>query len=87
MTALFASLGARKNWKLSSFYVIFIYINENCKLVDEPKELKSNRTKHYVKKHATYVDVKKYILDNYVVKVHTSYIAEIKRKHGVEIND
>ena len=32
-------------------------------------------------------DVKKYILDNYVVKVHTSYIAEIKRKHGVEIND
>lgn len=63
----------------------FGYLDVNCKPIDEAEEFTPNRTKRYVKKHATYDDIKKHILENYGVKVHTSYIAEIKRKHGIEM--
>ena len=46
---------------------------------------------HTVAKHQkrqrerTYKEIQNYILDKYGVKTHTSYIAEIKRLHGIEM--
>ena len=34
-------------------------------------------------KDATYGEIKKYVLDKYVLKVSSLYIAQIKRKHGL----
>lgn len=34
---------------------------------------------------ATYKAIKEYIFNKYGLKAHTSYIAEIKRKHGIEM--
>ena len=30
--------------------------------------------------------IQNYIYENYSLKAHTSYIAEVKRKHGIEID-
>ena len=43
------------------------------------------RTKQYNRKQATYKEIQNYIFDKYGVKTHTSYIAEIKRLHGIEM--
>ena len=63
----------------------FNYIDENSKLVGEPEEFAPNRVTHYVKEKATYKEIKEYILKTYGVKVHASYISEVKRKHGVKM--
>jgi len=63
----------------------FTYLDVDCKPVDEAEEFTPNRSKHYIKKHATYKEIKEYIFENYGVKVHAAYIAEIKRKHGVDM--
>ena len=63
----------------------FTYLDADCKPVDEAEEFTPNRSKHYIKKHATYKEIKEYIFETYGVKVHAAYIAEIKRKHGVEM--
>lgn len=36
-------------------------------------------------KKATYQKIKDYVLDKYGVKVHTSYIAQVKRSYGLEM--
>lgn len=43
------------------------------------------RAEHYNRKQATYTQIRKYILDIFGLKAHTAYIAEIKRKHGIEM--
>ena len=63
----------------------FTYLDADCKHVDEAVDFTPNRSKHYIKKHATYKEIKEYIFETYGVKVHTAYIAEIKRKHSVEM--
>ena len=34
-------------------------------------------------KDATYGEIKKYVLDKYVLKVSSLYIAQVKRRHGL----
>lgn len=63
----------------------FIYLDADCKPIGEAVDFTPNRSKHYIKKHATYKEIKEYIFETYGVKVHTAYITEIKRKHGVEM--
>lgn len=38
-------------------------------------------------KKATYQKIKDYVLDKYGVKVHTSYIAQVKRSYGLEMRE
>ncbi len=38
-------------------------------------------------KKATYQKIKDYVLDKYGVKVHTRYIAEVKRMCGIEMGE
>ena len=38
-------------------------------------------------KKVTYSDIKAYILDKYKFKVHSAYIAEVKRNHGIRMYD
>ena len=42
-----------------------------------------NYTEIDFSKDATYGEIKKYVLDKYVLKVSSLYIAQIKRKHGL----
>ena len=63
----------------------FNYIDENCKPLGIPEDFASNRATHYIKPNATYTEIKEYIFKKYGIKAHTSYIAEIKRKHGVKM--
>lgn len=76
---------AKKVEIIKETLIHFDYLDENSKPIDEPEEFTPNRSKHYIKKHATYKEIKEYILDTYGVKVHAAYIAEIKRKHGVDM--
>ena len=46
---------------------------------------KKPRPEHYNLKHATYNQIKEFVLKEYGLKVHTRYIAEIKRKHGIKM--
>ncbi len=39
----------------------------------------------YKTKTATYKQIKEYIKEKYGLNAHTSYIAEIKRKHGIQM--
>ena len=39
------------------------------------------------KKKTTYKDIQNYVENKYGFKVHTSYIAEVKRSHGVRMYD
>ena len=51
-------------------------------------EIPSNKAykNHYVKKNkVTYKKIQEYILEHYGLKVHTTYIAEIKRKNGIDM--
>lgn len=48
----------------------------------EPWEESNNTPREKV----TYPKIKKYVKENYGVNVHTRYIAEVKRKCGLEIN-
>ena len=36
---------------------------------------------------ATYAEIKDYVKDKYGVNVHTSYIAQVKRKCGIEVGE
>lgn len=76
---------AKKVEIIKETLIHFTYLDADCKPICEAEEFTPNRSKHYIKKHATYKEIKEYILETYGVKVHTSYIAEIKRKHGVEM--
>lgn len=46
---------------------------------------KKPRPEHYNLKHATYNQIKEFVLKEYGLKVHTRYIAEIKRKYGIKM--
>lgn len=41
----------------------FTYIDDNCKPVGESEEFVPNRSTHYIKPHATYNEIKAYILE------------------------
>ena len=52
----------------------------------ERKECESKpRKEHYTRKQATYKQIIDYVYDKYNVRVHTLYIAEIKRLHNVDM--
>lgn len=40
-----------------------------------------------VTEKATYQKIKDYILERYGIKIHTKYIAEVKRKHGLPMHE
>ena len=50
----------------------------------KPYEVKE-RKPHNNRKQATYKQIQDFIYEKYNVKTHTSYIAEIKRLYGVEM--
>ena len=43
------------------------------------------RKEHYCRKQATYKQIKDYIKEKYGYNIHSTYIAEIKRKYGVDM--
>ncbi|MBQ7277073.1 MAG: recombinase family protein [Bacilli bacterium] len=43
------------------------------------------RKEHYCRKQATYAQIKGYIKEKYNLNIHSTYIAEIKRKYGVDM--
>ena len=43
------------------------------------------RKEHYCRKQATYKQIKDYIKEKYGLCIHSTYIAEIKRKYGVDM--
>lgn len=43
------------------------------------------RKEHYYRKQATYKQIKDYIKEKYNLNIHSTYIAEIKRKYGVDM--
>ncbi|MDY6023564.1 MAG: hypothetical protein SPJ19_02005, partial [Candidatus Borkfalkiaceae bacterium] len=51
------------------------------------KQIKERAEEHKPKKKATYKDIQNYIEENYGFKVHTAYIAEVKRDLGLPMYD
>ena len=60
-------------------------IEENDIELDSITNTTRVRAKKYARKHATYPEIKAYILDAYGLKVSTANIAQIKREYGVEM--
>lgn len=51
------------------------------------KEAKKNAEEQKPKKKTTYKDIQRYVEENYGFKVHTAYIAEVKRELGLPMYD
>ena len=53
--------------------------------VKEVIKVPAPRKEHYCRKQATYTQIKDYIREKYNLNIHSTYIAEIKRKYGVDM--
>ncbi len=53
-------------------------------ITNEPKVARK-KPEHYSRKFATYKQIKDYIKEKYGYNIHSAYIAEIKRKYGVDM--
>ncbi len=51
------------------------------------KEAKESAEEQKPKKKTTYKDIQRYVEENYGFKVHTAYIAEVKRELGLPMYD
>ena len=51
------------------------------------KEAKKSAEEQKPKKKITYKDIQRYVEENYGFKVHTAYIAEVKRELGLPMYD
>ena len=51
------------------------------------KEAKKSAEEQKPKKKTTYKDIQRYVEENYGFKVHTAYIAEVKRELGLPMYD
>ena len=60
-----------------------LYNKVMLKKQEAPVEIKAKRKNKT--KMATYAQIKDYIMQKYNTKVHTSFIAEVKRLHGVSM--
>ena len=53
---------------------------------DKEYQKNDNRKNYYVKKNkVTYKMIQEYVMEKYGLKVHTCYIAEVKRKNGIDM--
>ena len=50
-------------------------------------DIEMNVDKEDVTEKATYQKIKDYVKDKYGLNLHTKYIAEVKRKHGLSMHD
>ena len=48
-------------------------------------KMQSERPKHYNREQPTYTQIKDYVMEKYGIKLHTVYIAEVKRMHGINM--
>ena len=54
-------------------------------LTDKEYKKHENKKSYYVKKNrVTYKMIQDYVMEKYRYKVHTCYIAEVKRKNGID---
>ena len=51
------------------------------------KEAKKSAEEQKPKKKITYKDIQRYVEENYGFKVHTAYVAEVKRELGLPMYD
>lgn len=56
-----------------------------CRKYQKSYHIPKERSHHYNRKQATYQQIKDYIMKKYGLKIHTVYISEVKRMHGVEM--
>ncbi len=50
--------------------------------------MKPDEESNYIpEEKATYQKIKDFVMDKYGVKVHTAYIAQVKRKHGLKMGE
>ena len=62
------------------------YVENTYLEIETNKEYKRSTKKYYVPKHKlTYKMIQDYVLEHYGLKVHSTYIAEIKRKLGIDM--
>lgn len=52
---------------------------------EKSRRIVKERPKHYNRQQPTYQQIKDYIMEKYNVKIHTVYIAEVKRMHGIDM--
>lgn len=50
-------------------------------------DIEMNVDREDVTEKATYQKIKEYVKEKYGMNVHTKYIAEVKRKHGLPMHD
>ena len=62
------------------------YMENTYLEIPTDKEYQKERKNYYIKKNkVTYKKIKDYVKEHFKLNVHSSYIAEVKRKHGIDM--
>ena len=71
------------NVETVALLVRYISTKDHVSITVKPEELELGS----LRTHGTYEEIKKYVLDNYGLKVSTLYISQIKRKCGLDVGE